>query len=284
MICMTLFPNLDRPLCLKLVGSASRFFGLFCLTIASINCGTAVPSNSNSREITGKNTPIYRYEVVRAFPHDPRAFTQGLEFHDGKLLESTGEEGQSSLRSVELETGAILRKVDVPSPYFGEGMTLLKGRIYQLTWQHQLGFIYDYGNFQKVGEFAYEGEGWGMTNDGQSLIMSDGTNGLRFLDPGTFRVTKTIAVLDGKTPITELNELEYVNGDIYANIWHEQRIAIIDSGSGKVKAWLDLRGLLGPGEVDDPEAVLNGIAYDGVTQRFFVTGKLWPKLFEIRIR
>jgi glutamine cyclotransferase len=246
------------------------------LTNMSIGCGSAMPGNASA--------PTYRYDVVAVFPHDPDAFTQGLEFHDGKLLESTGEEGRSSLRSIELETGKVLKKVEIPPPYFAEGVSLLRGRIYQLTWQHQLGFIYDSSTFQRVGDFAYEGQGWGLTNDGQSLIMSDGSNRLRFLDPDTFQVEKTIAVLDGKIPVRQLNELEYVNGEIYANIWHDQRIAIINPETGKVNSWLDLTGLLAPGELTDPEAVLNGIAYDSGARRLFVTGKLWPKVFEIRTR
>jgi glutamine cyclotransferase len=228
--------------------------------------------------------PIYGYEVVHVWPHDPDAFTQGVVFHDGKLLESTGEVGRSSLRRVELETGKVLQKVDVPEPYFAEGITLLKGKIYQLTWQHQLGFIYDAWTFEKIGQFNYQGEGWGLTNDGQSLILSDGTNRLRFLDPDNFQVRKTIAVLDGSTPVVEINELEYVQGEIYANIWHADRIARIDPQTGRIAGWIDLTGLLSRGEVQDEEAVLNGIAYDETNGRLFVTGKLWPKLFEIRLK
>jgi glutaminyl-peptide cyclotransferase len=153
-----------------------------------------------------------------------------------------------------------------------------------LTWQHQIGFIYDSQSFQKVGQFAYQGEGWGLTNDGHSLILSDGTNRIRFLDPESFRVTRTIAVLDGGIPVRDLNELEFIKGDIYANIWHDDRIAIIDPQTGRLRAWLDLKGLLPDAENRDEEAVLNGIAYDAATDRLFVTGKLWPKLFEIKIK
>ena len=222
--------------------------------------------------------------MVHVFPHDPDAFTQGLEFRDGKLLESTGQEGKSSLRSEELETGKVLEKVDVPPPFFAEGITLLNAKIYQLTWQHQLGFIYDYESFQKTGQFSYTGEGWGLTNDGRSLILSDGSNRIKFLDPDSFRVTKTIAVLDGKTPVNEINELEYVKGEIYANIWHNNRIAMINPETGRVTGWIDLTGLLPQNEVQDEEAVLNGIAYDERSGRLFVTGKLWPKVFEIRLK
>lgn len=171
-----------------------------CLT--SLNCQTKTVANRS-----GEGIPVYGYEVAHVFPHDADAFTQGLIFHDGKLLESTGEVGRSSLRRVEMETGKVVQRVDVPVPYFAEGLTLLKGKIYQLTWQHQLGFIYDAWTFDKLGEFNYQGEGWGLTNDGQSLILSDGSNHLRFLDPDNFQVRKTIAVVDGLTPVTEINEL-----------------------------------------------------------------------------
>jgi glutamine cyclotransferase len=218
------------------------------------------------------------------FPHDTNAFTQGLIFVDGKLYEGTGQEGQSSLREVDLQTGNVLKKVDVPEPYFGEGITLLNGKIYQLTWQHHVGFIYDAQKFEQIGKFNYEGEGWGLTTDGHSLILSDGSNRLRFIDPDSFRVTKTIAVLDGRTPVNKLNELEYVNGEIYANIWHDQRIVTIDPQTDRMTGSIDLTGLLQPGDVQDPEAVLNGIAYDPAGKRLFVTGKLWPRIFEIKIK
>ncbi|HEV7473520.1 MAG TPA: glutaminyl-peptide cyclotransferase [Pyrinomonadaceae bacterium] len=231
-----------------------------------------------------KNAPVDGYEVVHVWPHDPQAFTQGLVFSGGNFLESTGEAGHSSLRRVAPETGTVLQKVDVPQPYFAEGIALLKGKIYQLTWQHQVGFIYDALSFEKIGQFNYQGEGWGLATDGESLILSDGSNHIRFLDPDNFQVKKTIAVLDGRAPVNELNELEYIQGEIYANIWHADRIARIDPQTGRVVGWIDLRGLLARGEVQDEEAVLNGIAYDEATGRIFATGKLWPKLFEIRLK
>lgn len=247
------------------------------LSFASLDCQT--------RSETGKERfPTRGYEVVHTWPHDTEAYTQGLVFHEGKLLESTGQVGRSSLRLVELETGQVMKKVTIPAPYFAEGLTLLKGKLYQLTWQHQRGFIYDATSLAKSGEFTYEGEGWGLTSDGSSLILSDGSHRLRFLDPETFQVSKTIFVLAEGKPIVNLNELEFVNGEIYANIWHEDRIARIDAQTGRVFGWIDLTGLLSRGEVDDEEAVLNGIAYDVKNARLFVTGKLWPKLFEIRVR
>jgi len=252
------------------------------LSIPVLSCQTTSVANLKT---PGKDpVPIYGYEVVHVWPHDPGAYTQGLVFNEGKLLESTGQVGHSSLRRVEIESGKVLQKLDVNAPYFAEGITLLKGKIYQLTWQHQVGFIYDAWTFQKLGEFHYQGEGWGLANDGQSLILSDGSNRIRFLDPANFEVRKTIAVVDGRSPVNELNELEYVQGEIYANIWHADRIARIDPRTGAVVGWIDLTGLLAGGEVSDEEAVLNGIAYDETNGRLFVTGKLWPKLFEIRLR
>ncbi len=254
------------------------------LSVTSFTCQTRISNvagEGNSKTVSGAK---YGYDVVNTWPHDPGAFTQGLIFSDGRFIESTGQEGRSSLRRVEPETGKVLQRVDVPSPFFAEGITLLKGRIFQLTWQHQRGFIYDAESFEKTGEFTYTGEGWGLTTDGESLILSDGSNHIRFLDPEKFQVTKSITVLDGRTPVNELNELEYVQGEIFANIWHDQRIARIDPASGRVTGWIDLTGLLRPNEVADEEAVLNGIAYDAKANRIFVTGKLWPKVFEIRLK
>jgi glutaminyl-peptide cyclotransferase len=259
------------------------FLGLFVCAFSGFSCNSGGASTSSNAHPNGK-VPTHDYEVVRVYPHNTDAFTQGLEYRDGKLFESTGGEGESSLRLVALENGKVLDKVDVPMPYFAEGLTLLKGKIYQLTWQNQVGFIYDANTLSKIGQFNYQGEGWGLTNDGQSLILSDGTNQIRFLDSGTFKVTKTIAVREGNRPIDNLNELEYLNGEIYSNIWHQDVIAIINPQTGGVNGWIDLKGLLQQGEVSDPEAVLNGIAYDAASQRVFVTGKLWPKLFEIRIK
>jgi glutamine cyclotransferase len=266
--------------------AARRISGVLVVLVsfATLDCQTTSTASLANKENAGKATvAIYGYEVIHVFPHDPGSYTQGLIFNNGKLIESTGQVGHSSLRQVELETGKVLQKVDVPEPYFAEGMTLLKGKIYQLTWQHQLGFIYDASTFEKIGKFNYQGEGWGLANDGQSLILSDGSNRIRFLDPENFQIRKTIAVRDGGTAVTEINELEYIQGEIYANIWHADRIARIDPQTGRVVGWIDLSGLLPRGEVHDEEAVLNGIAYDETGGSLFVTGKLWPKLFEIRL-
>ena len=257
---------------------------LLCITLVTAchtpaNGDRATPEPSSNAVV-----PTYGFQIVNIWPHDSNAFTQGLILSDGKLLESTGQEGRSSLRSVELETGKVLKKVDVPEPYFAEGIALLNGKIYQLTWQHQLGFIYDAQSFQKVGQFNYQGEGWGLTTDGRSLILSDGSNRIRFLDPSSFQVSKTITVLDGGKQVNELNELEFVQGSIYANIWHDNRIATIDPQSGRVNSWIDLTGLMPEGDVLDPEAVLNGIAYDQASDKLIVTGKLWPRVYEIKVK
>lgn len=262
--------------------------GLLALSIFLAFSGCNTPANGDppKGESLANNAvvPSYGYQILNIWPHDSNAFTQGLILVDGKLLESTGQTGSSSLRRVELETGKILKKVDVPMPYFAEGITVLNGKVYQLTWQHGLGFIYDLQSLERVGDFKYQGEGWGLTTDGTSLLMSDGTNRIRFLDPSNFRVTKIINVLDGSTPIDDLNELEFVQGEIYANIWHDDRIAVIDPQNGRVKAWINLTGLIPAGELPDEEAVLNGIAYDQASNRLFVTGKMWPRIYEIRVK
>jgi glutamine cyclotransferase len=257
------------------------------LALFSLQCQPGTNGNSSNKTTEAPAsgpTPKYGYQIVNIFPHDSNAFTQGLILMDGKLVESTGQEGFSSLRRVELESGKVLKKVDVPEPYFAEGLAALNGKLYQLTWQHNIGFIYDAQTFARLGEFNYQGEGWGLTTDGQSLILSDGSNRIRFIDPAGFRVTRSIMVTDGSAPIRELNELEYVNGEIYANVWHDNRIAAIDPQSGHVKAWIDLSGLMPEGELQDPEAVLNGIAYDQASDKLIVTGKLWPRVFEIKVK
>jgi glutamine cyclotransferase len=254
------------------------------LSFTSFSCQTRGVADLPENGAVSDPASKYGYEVINTWPHDPGAFTQGLVFQDGNLLESTGLQGRSSLRRVELDTRKVLQMVNIPPPYFAEGLTLFKGKLYQLTWRHERGFIYDAWTFEKIGEFSYSGEGWGLTNDGESLILSDGTNRLRFLDPDNFQVRRSIAVLDQRTAVTDLNELEYVHGEIYANVWHQNQIARIDPQTGRVTAWVDLTGLLKPEEATDEEAVLNGIAYDETSDRLFVTGKLWPKLFEIRLK
>ena len=225
--------------------------------------------------------PVATVTVIRSFPHDTAAYTQGLVWHGGFLYESTGRTGHSSLRKVELETGKVLQRQAVPEPHFAEGLALLGGRLHQLTWQDQTGFIYELDTFRQVGTFPYEGEGWGLTTDGSALILSDGSNVLRFLSPQGYAVQRTVSVMDGTEYVNDLNELEWVKGEVWANVWHTNRIARIDPQTGRVKGWVDLTGVMAP--QPDPEAVLNGIAYDAEHDRLFVTGKLWPTLFEIAV-
>ncbi|HYO52044.1 glutaminyl-peptide cyclotransferase [Archangium sp.] len=229
------------------------------------------------------NTPVSGFEIIQSWPHDPGAYTQGLVYRDGKLYEGTGLKGHSSLREVELETGAVLRQHALAQQHFGEGIALFKGRLYQLTWISRVGFIYDAATFQQVGQFDYPTEGWGLTDNGTSLIMSDGTSTLRFLDPATLAVQRTVTVTDGGREVSMLNELEYVNGEVYANVFMRDVIARIDPASGRVSGWIDLSGLLAPEDRTGDENVLNGIAYDAARDRLLVTGKRWPKLFQIRL-
>lgn len=223
------------------------------------------------------------YRVVHSYPHDAKAFTQGLVFADGHLYESTGLVGHSSLRMVDLETGRVLQELPVPQPYFAEGLTTSGSTLVQLTWQSHVAFIYDRFSFRQLDTAKYTGEGWGLTTDGKTLIMSDGTAQLRFLDPATFRELRRVTVKDHGRPLAQLNELEMVKNEIYANVWYSDRIARISPATGKVLGWIDLAGLLPQSERTDPQAVLNGIAYDAAHDRLFVTGKLWPRLFEIKV-
>jgi len=223
------------------------------------------------------------YQVVHTYPHDAHAFTQGLVYVDGHLYESTGLEGQSSLRMEDLETGRIDKFQDDPSKYFAEGLTDWGNTLVQLTWQNHIVLVYDRATFRLLRTLPYPGEGWGLTHDDKNLILSDGTAVLHFLDPTTLKELRRITVRDHSGPITQLNELEFIHGEIYANVWHTDRIARISPATGKVTSWLDLKGLLSPDQRSDREAVLNGIAYDTVHDRLFVTGKLWPKIFEIKV-
>jgi len=258
------------------------------LSLALAACDNSGASNAKTQRpdqmTTASRVQTYTYEVVKSYPHDKAAFTQGLVFHQGALYESTGLNGSSSLRRVELETGKVLKKIEVPTQFFAEGLALFNGRLYQLTWQTQRGFVYDLDSFDKLREFNYAGEGWGLTRDANSLIMSDGSSRIRFLDPDTLEVRSLITVRDNGRDVLQINELEYIKGEIYANVWMTDRIARIDPQSGKVNAWIDLSGLLPPEARQDPMAVLNGIAYDEASDRLFVTGKLWPKLFEIKLK
>lgn len=225
----------------------------------------------------------YGYRVVHVYPHDPSAFTQGLIYLDGYLYESTGLNGHSSLRKVDPQTGRVLQKSELPSQYFGEGLASWKSTLVQLTWKAQTGFIYDRRTFHLRRTFRYDGEGWGLTQDGIDLIMTDGSSSLRFLDPQSFQQVKRVVVTDDGIEVHDLNELEYINGRIYANVWQTDLIAVISPVKGNVLAWIDLSGLRPASTRGNSDAVLNGIAYDATHNRIFLTGKLWPKLFEIQL-
>lgn len=225
--------------------------------------------------------PLQPYQVVAAYPHDEEAFTQGLFILDGALFETTGLY-PSTLRQVRLETGEVLRRRDLPTIYFGEGATALDGRIYSLTWRNRMGFIWGPEDFEPLGGFTYAGEGWGLTTDGRRLIMSDGTDRIRLLDPDTLAETGSIQVTADGRPLDRLNELEWVDGEILANVWGSPRIARIDPETGRVRAFIDLSALY-PADADPADDVANGIAWDAEARRLFVTGKRWPKLYEIRL-
>ncbi|MGC9333221.1 MAG: glutaminyl-peptide cyclotransferase [Anaerolineae bacterium] len=233
--------------------------------------------------MTGE-TPVYGYRVVQTYPHDPQAFTQGLVYEDGVLYEGTGLTlGQSSLRKVELETGEVLQIHNLEPEYFGEGIAVVGDRIWQLTWQNHVAFLYDKETFEQLDTVQYATEGWGLTYDGKRLIMSDGTATLYFRDPHTFEVLGQVTVYDEKGPVTRLNELEYIDGQVFANVWTTDWIAIIDPVHGRVGAWLDLTALVEEADLPPEVDVMNGIAYDVAGERLFVTGKWWPTLYEIEI-
>ncbi len=230
---------------------------------------------------SAQSAPISGIEVVNVYPHDPRAFCQGLIWHDGLLYEGTGRRGESSIRKVDLASGRVLQQVDLNRDIFGEGITILGDALIQLSWRQQRAYVYDCETLTYQKTHRYTGEGWGLTHDGTHLIMSDGTATLRFLDPESFRVVRRVTVRDGSSPVAQLNELEYVEGEIWANIWQKDFIARISPSDGRVLGWIDCRSLAPPDA--DSNKVLNGIAFDAKTGRLFVTGKYWDKLYEIRV-
>ncbi len=279
-----------------------RLFLLLVSISISTACGGAANTSNNNANSNRQSSntakagplPIYGYEVIKSYPHDPKAFTEGLFYHDGFLYESTGEEGHSSLRKVDLETGKTVQKWDLPREDFGEGIAMIGDKIYMLTWKGGLGRVFDAKDFKLLREFQYQGEGWGMTTDGTNLIFDQGTHVLKVVDPETFRTVRTITVMreDGR-PLMQINEPEIIKGELWANIWHSEEpqilgkpnyIVRIDPNSGKILGWIDLAGI----SPDDQkpgqnENTLNGIAYDAEKDRIFVTGKNWKKLYEIKL-
>lgn len=283
-----------------------RFFLLITFAVFAASCKNSTSANrpnvnNNSAANANKTVvapapaadkiPVYTYEIVNTFKHDPKAFTQGLVYENGFLYESTGQTGESTLRKVELESGKVLQKHDVDDDIFAEGMTILNGKIYQVTWQDGMCFVYDLKNFKLLEELKYNGEGWGLTNDGTNLVMSDGTHIIKFLDPQTLKTVRALPIFQetGK-PLFKINELEYVKGEIWANIWHSEEIgkpnhiARIDPNSGKLLGWINLQEISPDDVARDEENTLNGIAYDAGGDRIFVTGKNWKNLFEIKIK
>ncbi len=246
---------------------------------------TPATSQGIDSPITVKQSDVkpLDWSIVRAFPHDPAAFTEGLLWHDGALYESTGMEGQSKLRRVDLQSGQPIKNVDLPKQFFGEGLALAGDRLYQLTWQTKVGFVYDAVTFKPLAKFNYRNEGWGLTFDGKNLIQSDGTDVLTWRDPKDFASVKTVKVTRDGAPLRDLNELEWIQGYIWANVWQTEEIVVINPADGKVVGELNLNGLLSQTERTGREDVLNGIAYDAANKRLFVTGKYWSKLFWIRV-
>lgn len=272
-----------------------RFFvTLSIVAVLAASCDNATanrPSVVNSNPAPGAALPSYGYDIVKKYSHDSDAFTQGLLFHKGFLYESTGQYGASSLRKVEIATGKVLQKYDVPREFFAEGIALLNGKIYQLTWQSGIGFIYDLETFKLQKEFRYSGEGWGLTTDGKMLYHSDGTHVIRVVEPDKYETVRTIVVSnDDGRPLMNINELEWVNGEIWANIWHSERIgkpnhiARIDPATGKLLGWIKLEAISPDDQRANSENTLNGIAYDPEGDRIFVTGKNWKNLFEIKLK
>lgn len=255
--------------------------GMKTLALLAAVAALACTACSHARD----SLPVYGYRVVHSYPHDPKAYTEGLLYLDGHLYESTGQIGSSSVRKVALASGKVLQQTPTPWPDYGEGIAVWQDKLIQLTWKNHQGFVYDLATLKPLVRFPYPGEGWALTSDGKQLYMSDGTPVIRILDPTTLKQTGSIQVTAAGQPLANLNELEWVKGQLYANVWLTTRIARIDPTSGKVVGWIDLAGLVPPADTlaDPSNDVLNGIAYDAAHDRLFVTGKCWPKLYEIRL-
>lgn len=278
-----------------------RLYLILILVVVAVSCGGADNSNGSNPNINrNSNTnrskavlPVSSYEVVRKYPHDPKAFTQGLVFHDGFIYESTGQEGESTLRKVDLGTGKVVQKYDLPEEIFAEGIAIMGDKVYQLSWRNRTGWVYNLSDFRLLREFRYPGDGWGLTHDGTNLIMSDGTHVLRVVNPETFETVRTLVVKDeAGRPLMKLNELEFVKGEIWANVWHSEEIgkpnhiARIDPATGNLNGWIDLQNISPDDQrgEDKSENTLNGIAYDEAGDRIFVTGKNWKNLYEIKLK
>jgi glutamine cyclotransferase len=261
----------------------SKVASLAGIGVMAVVAGVLVCASQSAVDKPVRATPVDGYKVVRSYPHDRHSFTQGLEYREGVLYEGTGLPGQSALRRIKLETGEVLQNVSLAPEYHGEGITVIGDSIVQLTWRHNTGFVYDKKTFGLQRRFQYPGEGWGLANDGERIYMSDGTSQIRVWTPGSFQEQRRIAVRDGGRSISYLNELEWIRGEIWANVWQTDRVARISPLDGHVIGWIDFSGLLSRSDLAEPVDVLNGIAYDPAKNRIFVTGKLWPKLFEVKV-
>ena len=269
---------------LALVVAAGLVGVVFMGSDSSKQANSPVAANKATSPATAPVARKVDYEVVATYPHDRKAFLQGLLWHDGSLYESTGQYGQSKLRKLELPSGNVVKSIDLPPDVFGEGLALADNRLIQLTWTSGRGFVYDLETFRLLREFTYRTEGWGLTYDGKELILSDGSSYLTYMDAESFLPTRRLQVKMNGRPLEEINELEFIEGEIWANVWHSDKIMRIDPATGNVTSYLDMAGLLKPEQRPDPEAVLNGIAYDSQNRRIFVSGKLWPLIFEITVK
>ena len=265
---------------------AALILGLGLVYFLFIRPQAGTPSNVANANQASPSAPARRddYEIVNSYPHDPGAFLQGLLWYDNGFYESTGLNGHSTLRRVEFPSGRVVKSISLAEEYFAEGLALVGDRLVQLTWQTHRGFVYDRETFKQLRDFSYDNEGWGLTYDGKLLVMSDGSSTLTFLDPESFQPVRRINVTWNGRPQIELNELEYIEGEIWANVWQQDWILRIDPQTGRVKSYLDMKNLFPPQLRTGSEDVLNGIAYDPQSKRIFVSGKLWPRLFEIRVK
>lgn len=260
---------------------AGAIFAAVTAVVVACREGEPKTPGEGDETVVEPTAPTVAVQQIRSYPHDSTAFTQGLVWRGGRLYESTGRYGESSMRLVELETGRVIQKVDLADTYFAEGLAAVGDTLYQLTWKEGVAFKYDASTMQPAGQVSYTGEAWGLATDGRRLIVSDGSSYLTFIDPRTFQIDTTVRVTNGGQAVDQLNELEWVRGEVWANVWHTQQIVRIDPATGRVKGTLDLSALIPP--VSDPEGVLNGTAYDESTNRLLITGKLWPRVYEISI-
>jgi glutamine cyclotransferase len=279
--------NKSSRLKIILVGLAVTACAAIMILALSCSSSTKTTGNVNANQSAGSNPARQdSFDIVGDYPHDPNAFLQGLLWHDGALYESTGSHGSgiSTVRHLEFPSGKVLQSINLSREYFGEGLALIDDRLIQITWQSNRGFVYDRESLRLLRDFTYDTEGWGITYDGKNLVMSDGSNILTYLDPQNFKPVRKLPVTMNGRPVYEINELEFIEGEIWANVWHTDMILRIDPGTGRVNSFLNLKGILPPQMRTDPEAVLNGIAYDAQGKRIFVSGKLWPRIFEIKVK